>query len=106
MRVVWLGSLVFLAAGCAGGIKSPCCGTASEPAPKSVVVQENKISGTVDKAWVEPMYDTVKVPAQIDPTNTYYRPSHQEVVEIRPERFENVRYDNEKKQDAQQQGGR
>lgn len=94
MRVLFVCYLLSCCIGCAvlpGSSKSGA-------APASVVVDENKIPGTVDRAWVEPMYDTVRVPAQIDPTNTYYRPSHQGVVEIRPERFDDVRYDNEKKQ--------
>ena len=99
MRTAWLCCLSVLAWGCS---------TTSQPSPaqrSSVVVQENNVPGTVNHPWVEPMYDTAKVPAQIDPTNTYYRPSHQTVVEIRPERFENVRYGDEKKQEQQQQGG-
>lgn len=57
-----------------------------------VVVMENPVPGTVNEFWVEPMYDTVKVPAKLDPTGTYYRPSHNTVVEIRNGRAQPVQY--------------
>jgi hypothetical protein len=69
---------------------------AQEEAKRPIVVKENKVPGTVDHYWVEPMHDVVQVPAQLDPTGTYYRPSHNEVVEIRPERFEKVEYQGDK----------
>ena len=51
------------------------------------VIRENNIHGTVTDSWAETMHDTVKVPGQIDPTNTYYRSPHQTVVEIRPGKY-------------------
>ncbi len=60
------------------------------PAP---LVRENPIPGTVEQNWVEPMPDVVKVPGGLDPTGTYYLPEHNEVVEIRPGRFEKMEYD-------------
>lgn len=59
---------------------------------QKVNVQENPVPGTVDEDWVEPMYDTVKVPGQLDPTGTYYRPAHNTVVEIYHERYREVEY--------------
>ena len=59
---------------------------------EEVEVVENKVPGTVNNAWVEPMYDTVRVPSQLDPSETYYRPSHRTVVEIRPGRYQEVQY--------------
>jgi hypothetical protein len=70
------------------------------PAPVAApqkVVYENNIRGTVTQPWAETMHDTVKVPGQIDPTNTYYRAPHQTVVEIRPGRYSGVKYDGETK---------
>jgi len=61
------------------------------------VVYENSLRGTVTQEWAETMHDTVKVPGQIDPTNTYYRTPHQTVVEIRPGKYSETRYDNESK---------
>ena len=63
--------------------------------PVVVEVQENKVPGTVTEPWVEPMYDTVRVPGQLDPTGTYYRKGHQTVVEIRPGRLQEVQFPNE-----------
>lgn len=57
-----------------------------------VVVPEAKLHGTVTETWAEPMYDTVKMEGQIDPTNTYYRAPHQTVVEIRPGKYRNVSF--------------
>jgi len=60
-----------------------------------LVVQENQVPGTVDEAWVETMYDTVKVPGQLDPTGTYYRLPHKTIYEIRPGRYQEVQYPSE-----------
>lgn len=63
------------------------------PAERIVLeVQESPPHGTVTDVWEEPMYDTIRVPAQLDPTGTYYRPSHKTVVEIRPGRNQEVEY--------------
>ena len=53
---------------------------------------KNPVPGTVSEVWVEPMYDTIKVPGQLDPSATYYRLPHRTVTEIRPERFQRVQY--------------
>ena len=68
----------------------------TEPVREHAFVEENKIPGTVTEPWVEPMNDTVQVPAQLDPTGTYYRPSHQTVVEIRPGRVQPLQYQDPK----------
>ena len=60
--------------------------------PQIVEVQENAVPGTVTDKWVEPMYDTVQVPGQLDPRGTYYRLPHQTVVEIPYERYQPVQY--------------
>lgn len=43
--------------------------------------------GSVEYVWEPPIVDVVDVPPGLDPTGTYYRPAHQEVVEIRPGRW-------------------
>jgi hypothetical protein len=43
--------------------------------------------GTVQYVWEEPMVDVIDVPPGLDPDGIYYRPSHQEVVEIRQGRW-------------------
>jgi len=53
----------------------------------------NAIRGTVTKPYVPPMRDVVTVPAQVDPTNTYYRPSHETIVEIIPGRVQPMQFD-------------
>ena len=54
------------------------------------------VNGTVDHVWAEPMNDQVRVPAQIDPNNVYFRPSHETVVEIRHERYQEVQFPDKK----------
>jgi hypothetical protein len=38
--------------------------------------------------WEEPMTDVVDVPPGLDPEGHYYRPGHQEVVEVRQGRWQ------------------
>ncbi|MBX7144680.1 MAG: hypothetical protein K1X79_09540 [Oligoflexia bacterium] len=56
---------------------------------KEVAVERDtrKIPGVVEYVWEEPMVDVVEVPPGIDPEGHYYRPGHQEVVEIRQGRW-------------------
>lgn len=64
-------------------------------APKrsvEVIAEENKIPGTVTGVWAEQMFDSIQMPGQLDPTQTYYRPPHRSVVEIRPDRYQDVKY--------------
>ncbi len=76
-----------------------CTSSVQRGTTKNVVVREvvnelekEPVPGTVDDVWVEPMRDTVRVPAQLDPKGVYYRPSHKTVVEIRPGKFQPVQY--------------
>ena len=39
--------------------------------------------GIAPHIWEEPMVDVIDVPPGTDPEGHYYRPAHQEVVEIR-----------------------
>ena len=59
--------------------------------------QDRPVPGTVDRLYIEPMYDQVRVPAKLDPNGIFYRPSHQTIVEIRQERFQKVEYPDDKK---------
>jgi hypothetical protein len=68
-----------------------------------VVAEENPVPGTVRKPWVEPMIDVVKTPGQLDPEGNYYLPEHEEVVEIRHDRFEEVQYGREVRTEHGQQ---
>lgn len=47
--------------------------------------------GVVQYVWEEPMVDVIDVPPGLDPEGHYYRPSHQEVVEIRQGRWQYYR---------------
>ena len=61
------------------------CSSSSRSAPSEVHVI--KSPGTVEEIWEEPMVDVVDVPPGLDPEGHYYRPGHQEVVEIRQGRW-------------------
>lgn len=67
---------------------------ANSPGTELVEIVENPVPGTVTQPWVEPMYDTVKVPGQLDRTGTYYRLPHETVVEIRSDRYQFQQYPN------------
>lgn len=49
--------------------------------------------GVVEYVWEEPMIDVIEVPPGLDPDGVYYRPAHQEVVEIRQGRWKYYRAD-------------
>ena len=75
-------ALVVAVAGCAASrsqesssVSSSCPGCAPQP------------PGVTQYVWEEPMVDVVEVPPGLDPEGIYYRPAHQEVVEIRQGRW-------------------
>ncbi len=47
--------------------------------------------GTVQYVWEEPMADVVDVPPGLDPEGVYYRPGHQEVLEVRQGKWKHYR---------------
>ncbi len=47
--------------------------------------------GVTQYLWEEPMVDVIDVPPGLDPEWHYYRPGHQEIVEIRQGRWEYYR---------------
>ena len=55
---------------------------------REVEIEENKVPGTIDEVWVEPMFDVTRVPGKLDPKGTYYRAEHKTVVEIRPGKYQ------------------
>lgn len=61
-----------------------------------VELQENPVPGTVHELWSEPMYDTPRIPGQLDPAGNYYRLPHREVIEIRQQRFQKVEFPSDK----------
>lgn len=78
---VVLGSVLVLAAsgcGCCGGSKR-----VEVAKPSLVEYRVADVPGAVEYIWEEPMVDVVDVPPGLDPEGHYYRPGHQEVVEIR-----------------------
>jgi hypothetical protein len=79
-------ALAISAAGCG------CCGgsvkTAELPKANLVEYRVQEVPGAVEYIWEEPMVDVVDVPPGLDPEGHYYRPGHQEVVEIRQGRWQ------------------
>jgi hypothetical protein len=56
-----------------------------------VVVEESHVTpdpGAVEYVWEPPIIDVIDVPPGLDPEGHYYRPAHQEIVEIRPGRWQ------------------
>jgi hypothetical protein len=60
-----------------------------KPAQPEFVVRN--VPGVVEYIWEEPMVDVIDVPPGLDPEGHYYRPGHQEVVEIRQGRWQYYR---------------
>ena len=51
-------------------------------------LERDPVPGTVNDVWVEPMYNSVRIPGQLDPRGNYYRAGHTGIAEIRPGRFQ------------------
>ena len=90
IRIITLIPVFVILAGCAG---------IGAPDVETVVVREDMaeldkepVPGAVREVWVEPMYDTVRVPAQLDPSGNYFRPSHRTIYEIRPGKHQLVEF--------------
>jgi hypothetical protein len=66
----------------------------SVPGVKEVVIERDAPPppGVVQYIWEEPMVDVVEVPPGLDPEGHYYRPGHQEVVEIRQGKWRPYRF--------------
>ncbi len=70
---------------------SACSRTKVPEGPPVIEYQVRNVPGVVEYAWEEPMVDVVDVPPGLDPEGHYYRPGHQEVVEIRQGRWQYYR---------------
>lgn len=82
-RFLFLGALMLAGSACSSN-------TAPTEVSKPTVVeyQVRDVPGAVEYVWEEPMVDVVDVPPGLDPEGHYYRPGHQEVVEIRQGRWQ------------------
>ena len=63
-------------------------GCAHAPSPENEPQPNFAKEGIAPHVWEEPMVDVVDVPPGLDPEGHYYRPAHQEVVEIRQGRWQ------------------
>lgn len=79
-------ALVLGAAGCSQIFSSSRRSDASL-ADAQIVGNPQVAPGVVQYVWEEPMVDVIEVPPGLDPEGHYYRPAHQEVVEIRQGRW-------------------
>jgi hypothetical protein len=59
-----------------------------------VTYEVRNVPGVVESTWEEQMVDVVEVPPGLDPEGHYYRPAHDEVVEIRQGRWQYYRKPN------------
>jgi hypothetical protein len=80
-----------------------CTRTVVVPAPVSSPLSPSELtgspsqqSGVYNYIWEEPMVDVVDVPPGLDPEGHYYRPAHQEVIEIRQGRWKYYEEDESK----------
>ena len=60
-----------------------------EPVPQATYTRQ--VPGVVEYVWEEPMVDVIEVPPGLDPDGIYYRPAHEEVIEIRQGRWQYYR---------------
>ncbi len=70
---------------------SGCAPSANSPStPESYSAGTPRIAsedGVVAGVWEPPIVDVIQVPPGLDPEGHYYRPAHDEVVEIRQGRW-------------------
>lgn len=83
-KIIAILALTIGATGCG------CCGGSKSEVVKPTLVEYRvqEVPGAVEYIWEEPMVDVVDVPPGLDPEGHYYRPGHQEVVEIRQGRWQ------------------
>lgn len=72
-------------------LTSACSSSQNESTSREVVVDQQTYvvpdPGAVEFVWEPPLVDVVEVPPGLDPEGHYYRPQHQEVLEIRQGRW-------------------
>lgn len=79
--VIMLGASVLIGLiGCSSNGRSR-----AEMAPYDVMASDEP--GVQTGVWEPPIVDVVEVPPGLDPEGHYYRPSHEEIVEIRQGRW-------------------
>lgn len=64
------------------------CSPEKPTPPTTIEYNVRNVPGAVEYTWEEPMVDVVEVPPGLDPEGHYYRPAHEEVVEIRQGRWQ------------------
>lgn len=67
------------------------CSRNQPEGPPTIQYNVRNVPGVVEYIWEEPMVDVVDVPPGLDPEGHFYRPGHQEVVEIRQGRWQYYR---------------
>jgi hypothetical protein len=85
LQIGVIASVATLSTGCG------CCGKSVKSEvvkPTLVEYRVQEVPGAVEYIWEEPMVDVVDVPPGLDPEGHYYRPGHQEVVEVRQGRWQ------------------
>ncbi len=74
----------------------------STPPPPQVITRIQPVNsmepfipdpGAVEYIYEQPMVDVIDVPPGLDPEGVYYRPQHQEIVEVRQGRWNYYRKD-------------
>jgi hypothetical protein len=90
MRIQIISKLCMLTALIATSSGCGCCGSTKSEVVKPALVEYRvqDVPGAVEYIWEEPMVDVVDIPPGLDPEGHYYRPGHQEVVEIRQGRWQ------------------
>ena len=77
------------------------CSTHTETITSGPIVKEQVTvipdPGAVEFVYEPPMVDVVDVPPGLDPEGTYYRPAHQEIVEVRQGRWRYYKLPSERK---------
>lgn len=66
------------------------CSSKAKTVTESIIEEQVTVvpdPGAVEFVYEPPMVDVMDVPPGLDPDGTYYRPAHQEVVEIRQGRW-------------------
>ncbi len=90
MNMQLFGKFVLIAVVALGSSGCGCCGSTKSEVVKPSLVEYRvqDVPGAVEYIWEEPMVDVTDVPPGLDPEGHYYRPGHQEVVEIRQGRWQ------------------
>jgi uncharacterized lipoprotein YmbA len=91
MKTVMVCAKVAMVLTLSGWAMTGCSSPPPPAVPPVIEYQVRNVPGVVEYAWEEPMVDVVEVPPGLDPEGHYYRPAHQEVVEIRQGRWQYYR---------------